>query len=166
MKGKGSKKQSAIAARLVALGLELPAPPMPLASYVPAVQAGELLFVSGMLPMHQGRLLHPGKLGREVTVEQGIASARQAVLNGLAVVAQALGSLDRVARIVRLNGYIASAPEFTQQPAVLNGASDLLAALFEARGRHSRIAVGVVVLPLNASVELDLVVQVKPRRPR
>jgi enamine deaminase RidA (YjgF/YER057c/UK114 family) len=155
-----------ITVRLAALGLELPVPPAPLAAYVPAVQAGDLLFVSGMLPMRDGTMLHPGTLGRGVTVEQGVAAARQAALNGLAVVAQAAGSLDRVARIVRLNGFVASAPTFYQQPAVLNGASELLAALFGDEGRHSRIAVGVMVLPLNASVELDLIVQLRAGRSR
>jgi enamine deaminase RidA (YjgF/YER057c/UK114 family) len=155
-----------ITVRLAALGLELPVPPAPLAAYMPAVQAGDLLFVSGMLPMRDGTMLHPGTLGRGVTVEQGVAAARQAALNGLAVVAQAAGSLDRVARIVRLNGFVASSPTFYQQPAVLNGASELLAALFGDEGRHSRIAVGVTVLPLNAPVELDLIVEIHPNPSR
>jgi enamine deaminase RidA (YjgF/YER057c/UK114 family) len=153
-----------VSARLAALGLVLPAPPAPLAAYVPAVRTGDLLFVSGMLPLRDGAVLHPGALGREVSVEQGAAAARQAALNGLAVVAQAAGSLERIDRIVRLNGFVASAPAFTQQPQVLNGASELLASLLGEAGRHSRIAVGVAVLPLNAPVELDLVVQLRPAR--
>lgn len=172
MRGKGSKKQGkkkatekgAVDARLAALGLALPPPPAPLASYLPAVRAGNLLFISGMLPLQQGAVLHAGRLGGGVSVEQGVASARLALLNGLAVVAHAAGSLDQVVRIVRLNGFIASSPDFFQQPAVLNGASELLLALFGERGRHSRVAVGVAALPLNAPVELDLIVQVN-RRP-
>jgi len=150
--------------RLAELGLSLPAPPQPVASYLPAVESGRLLFVSGMLPLQQGAILHPGRLGDGVTVEEGATAARQAALNGLAVVAAAAGSLDRVARVVRVNGYVASAPAFTQQPAVMNGASDLLAAVFGPKGLHSRVAVGVAVLPLNAPVELDLIVELD--RPR
>jgi len=145
--------------RLAELGLTLPAPPKPVASYLPAVQSGSLLFVSGMLPFHDGAVLHPGRLGDAVTVEQGAAAARQAILNGLAVVAATAGSLNRIARVVRMTGYVASTPDFYQQPAVVNGASDLLAALFGEQGRHSRVAVGVAALPLNASVELDLIVE-------
>jgi enamine deaminase RidA (YjgF/YER057c/UK114 family) len=145
--------------RLAELGLALPAPPQPVASYLPAVQSGRLLFVSGMLPFQQGVVLYPGRLGEGVTVEEGVAAARQAVLNGLAVVAATAGSLNRVAQVVRVNGYVASTPDFHQQPAVMNGASDLLAAVFGPRGRHSRMAVGVAALPLNSSVELDLVVE-------
>jgi len=153
--------RTTVGQRLAALGLTLPPPPAPLAAYLPAVQAGDLLFVSGQLPLRGGVVLHPGKLGGGVDVEQGVASARQALLNGLAVIAQ-VASLDRVVRVVRLNGFVASTPEFFQQPAVLNGASDLLVALFGERGRHSRVAVGVAVLPLNAPVELDLVVELHP----
>jgi len=149
--------------RLAELGLELPAPPQPVASYLPAVESGRLLFVSGMLPFQQGAVLHPGRLGEGVSLEEGAAAARQAALNGLAVVAAAAGSLDRVARVVRINGYVASVPTFHQQPAVMNGASDLLAAVFGPGGRHSRVAVGVAVLPLNAPVELDLIIELHQR---
>jgi enamine deaminase RidA (YjgF/YER057c/UK114 family) len=148
--------------RLAELGLTLPTPPKPVASYLPAVESGSLLFVSGMLPFAQGAVLYPGRLGDGVTVEQGAAAARQAVLNGLAVVAEAAGSLNRVARVVRINGYVASTPDFYQQPAVMNGASDLLAAVFGLCGRHSRAAVGVAALPLNAPVELDMIVEIVP----
>jgi enamine deaminase RidA (YjgF/YER057c/UK114 family) len=150
--------------RLAELGLVLPPPPKPVASYLPAVESGALLFVSGMLPFAQGEVLYPGRLGEGVTVEQGVAAARQAVLNGLSVVAEAAGSLNRVTRVVRINGYVASTPDFHQQPAVMNGASDLLAAVFGSLGRHSRAAVGVAALPLNASVEVDLIVELA-RRP-
>ena len=158
-------RRDTAAARLSALGLTLPTPPAPLAAYVPAVQTGDLLFVSGLLPLRDGVMMHPGALGGGVSVEEGAAAARQAMLNGLAVIERAAGSLERVRRIVRLNGFVASTPGFTTQPAVVNGASELLAAVFGEAGRHSRVAVGVAALPLNAPIELDLVVQLlRPRR--
>ncbi|MDE3225539.1 MAG: RidA family protein [Nitrospirota bacterium] len=143
------------------LGLELPSPPTPVATYVPAVLAGDLLFVSGVLPVRDGRPVQAGKLGREVTVEQGYESARLAALNALAIVRQELGTLDRVRRVVRLVGHVASAEGFVQQPAVVNGASDLLVKLFGDAGRHARVAVGAAQLPLNAPVELELILQVR-----
>jgi enamine deaminase RidA (YjgF/YER057c/UK114 family) len=143
------------------LGLELPPAPKPVASYVPAVQAGEFLFLSGILPMRDGKPVWTGKLGRELTVEQGVEAARLACLNALAVIKAALGSLDRVARIVRLGGHVASAEGFTQQPAVVNGASDLLVAIFGEAGRHARLALGAFELPLNAAIELELILTVK-----
>ncbi|MBI3607816.1 MAG: RidA family protein [Nitrospirae bacterium] len=146
--------------QLRALGLELPSPPKPVASYVPAVQSGDLLFLSGILPMRDGKPAWTGKLGRELTVEQGAEAARLACLNALAVIKAHLGSLDRVARVVRLGGHVASAEGFTQQPAVINGASDLLVAVFGEAGRHARLALGAFELPLNAAIELELIVAV------
>ncbi len=152
--------------QLRALGLELPSPPKPVASYVPAVQSGDLLFLSGILPMKDGKPAWTGKLGRELTVEQGVEAARLACLNALAVIKAHLGSLDRVARIVRLGGHVASAEGFTQQPAVMNGASDLLVAIFGETGRHARLALGASELPLNAAIELEFIVAVTaPARP-
>lgn len=142
------------------LGLELPQPPKPVATYVPAVRAGDLLFLSGVLPMHQGQLVWSGKLGRELRVEQGAEAARTALLNALAIVKQELGTLDRILRIVKVVGHIASADGFTDQPQVLNGASDLLVAIFGDAGRHARVAVGAVELPRGAAVEIELIVQV------
>ena len=162
MTHKGSRASMPVREKLALLGLTIPPAPKPLASYVPAVQAGEVLYLSGMLPFEHGVVLHPGLLGREVSAEQGAAAARLALLNGLAVIESTVGSLERIVQIVRLNGYVASAPGFDQQPAVLNGASNLLVELFGDRGRHSRVAIGVAALPLQASVELDLVVQVTP----
>lgn len=144
------------------LGLELPTPPKPVATYVPAVLAGDLLFISGVLPVRDGALLREGKLGRELTVEQGYEAAHLAVLNALAIVRQELGTLDRVRKIVRLVGHVASAEGFVQQPAVVNGASDLLVKMFGEAGKHARVAVGAAQLPLNAPVELELIVQVSP----
>lgn len=147
--------------RLKDLGIELPAPPKPVATYVPAVQAGDLVFLSGVLPMRDGKVAVEGKLGRDLTVEQGYEAARAAVLNALAIVRQEVGSLDRVKRVVKLVGHVASAEGFTQQPAVINGASDLLVKLFQEAGRHARVAVGAAELPLRAPVELELIVQVE-----
>ncbi|MGH7208323.1 MAG: RidA family protein [Nitrospiraceae bacterium] len=147
-------------ARLKELGIELPVPPTPVATYVPAVRVGDLLFLSGVIPVRQGKLTVEGKLGRDLTVEQGYEAARSALLNALSIVRTEMGSLDRVKRIVRLVGYVASAEGFTQQPAVINGASDLLVNIFNEAGRHARVAVGAAQLPLNSPVELELIVQV------
>jgi enamine deaminase RidA (YjgF/YER057c/UK114 family) len=150
-----------IESRLKELGIALPTAPKPVANYIPAVRAGELLFTSGVLPMKEGNLAFEGKLGKELTVERGQEAARLAVLNALSVVKQELGSLDKVARIVRLTGHVASAPGFVQQPGVLNGASDLLVAIFGEAGRHTRAALGAAELPLNSPIELELIVQVR-----
>lgn len=152
--------------KLTELGITLPAPPKPVATYIPAVQAGDLLFLSGVLPVRDGKLVFEGKLGRELTVEQGCEIARIALLNALAIIRQELGSLDRVKRIVRMTGHVASAEGFVQQPAVLNGASDLLVNIFGDAGRHARVALGAAELPLNAPVEIEMIVQVHPSGPR
>lgn len=143
--------------RLRELGVALPPPPKPVATYVPAVQAGDLLFLSGVIPFRDGRLAWEGKLGRELTVEQGYEAAQVALLNALAIARQELGTLDRIKRVVKLVGHVASAEGFVQQPAVVNGASDLLVRIFELAGRHARVAVGAAELPLNAPVELELI---------
>lgn len=148
--------------RLTALGLNLPAAPKPVANYVPAVLAGELLFLSGVLPSRDGQVVVLGKVGRDLTAEQGAEAARMAILNALAIIRAELGTLDRVRRIVRLTGYVASASGFEQQPSVMNGASDVLVQIFGESGRHARVAVGVAELPRNAAVEMDLIVQVTP----
>jgi enamine deaminase RidA (YjgF/YER057c/UK114 family) len=151
-----------IESNLEDLGLTLPPPPKPVANYLPAVRVGDLVFTSGVLPMKEGRLAYEGRLGEAITVEQGQEAARLAVLNALAVIRQELGSLDLVVRIVKLTGYIASLPDFKQQPAVLNGASDLLMAVFGGAGRHARVAVGAAALPLGAPVEIELIAQFRP----
>ncbi|MEO6666331.1 MAG: RidA family protein [Nitrospiria bacterium] len=149
-------------ARLRVLGLTLPPPPKPVASYVLAVQSGDLLFVSGMLPMREGVPAWTGKVGRELSVEQGAEAAKLACLNALAVIRAELGTLDRVARVVRLSGHVASVEGFTNQPAVVNGASDLLVSIFGEAGRHARLALGAYQLPLNAPIELELIIRVSP----
>ena len=146
---------------LTRLGLALPSAPKPLATYIPACRAGDLLFVSGVLPFQDGKLSITGKLGNELTVEQGYEATRVALLNGLAIIQQELGSFDRIKRIVRLTGHVASAPGFGDQPAVVNGASDLLVELFGEIGRHARLALGAAELPLHAPVELELIVHVQ-----
>ena len=146
--------------RLRELNLTLPPAPKPLASYVPTVQTGNLLVVSGQVPVENGRVVRPGKLGAELSVEEGQELARLCVLNGLAAVKQALGTLDRVRRVVRVAGYVASADGFQQQPAVINGASDLLAQIFGEAGRHARVAIGVNELPLGCGVEVEFLFEV------
>ncbi|MBX3329228.1 MAG: RidA family protein [Nitrospira sp.] len=145
--------------KLSDLGLTLPAPPKPVANYVPVVRTGDLLFLSGVLPSRDGRLVMTGKLGENLTVEQGVEAAREAVLNGLSIIRSEAGSLDRVKQIVKMVGYIASAPGFTDQPQVLNGASDLLVSVFGEAGRHARVAVGAVELPRLAPIEIELIVE-------
>lgn len=147
-------------AKLKALNLELPMAPKPVANYVPVVRAGDLLFLSGVLPSRDGQLILTGKLGQGLTIEQGMEAARVAALNALAIVRSEVGSLDKVKRIVKMVGHIASAPGFTDQPQVLNGASDLLVQIFGDAGKHARVAVGAAELPRQAPVEIELIVQV------
>ncbi len=146
--------------RLEELGIQLPQPPQPVASYVPAIKSGNLLFVSGQVPVSDGKLVHEGIVGKNLGVEEAKEAARVCILNALAVVKKELGHLGRVTKIVRLSGYVASTADFTEQPVVINGASDLLVDVFgEEKGKHSRIAVGVASLPLNAPVEIDIIVE-------
>ncbi len=147
-------------AKLKALHIELPMAPKPVANYVPVVRAGDLLFLSGVLPSRDGQLILTGKLGQGITVEQGMEAAKVAALNALAIVRSEVGSLDKVKRIVKMVGHIASAPGFTDQPQVLNGASDLLVQIFGEAGKHARVAVGAAELPRQAPVEIELIVQV------
>ncbi len=147
-------------ARLAELKITLPPAPKPVATYIPAVRTGDLLFLSGTGPFKDGVIAFAGKLGKDLTVEQGYEAARLTLLNALAMVRQELGTLDRVTRIVRLTGHVASAEGFTQQPAVINGASDLLVQIFGEAGRHARLALGAAELPLNMAIELELILQV------
>jgi enamine deaminase RidA (YjgF/YER057c/UK114 family) len=147
--------------RLAELGLTLPEVVPPLAAYVPAVRSGPYVYTSGQLPMVDGALPLTGKLGAEVDVEQGRELARRCALNGLAAVRSVAGELAAVARVVKVVGYVASAPGFTAQPQVINGASELLGEVFGDAGRHARSAVGVAVLPLDAPVEVELIVELR-----
>ena len=146
-------------ARLAELGLELPPVVPPLASYVPAVRSGSLVFTSGQLPLSGGELGDVGKVGGQVSPERAKELARLCALNGLAAV-DALVGLDSVVRVVKVTGFVASTPDFTGQPGVVNGASELLGEVFGEAGQHARSAVGVASLPLDAPVEVELVVEV------
>jgi len=146
--------------RLSELGIELPPAPAPVASYVPVRLAPGLAFVSGQLPFEGGTLLHPGHVGAEVSVEQAQEGARRCALQALSALREALGSLDRVVGIVKVDVFVASAPGFTDQPKVANGASDTLAEILGDAGKHARAAVGVAELPLGASVEVAVVAAV------
>ncbi|MBQ28030.1 MAG: hypothetical protein CMH81_07850 [Nitrospiraceae bacterium] len=143
------------------LRIVLPAPPSPLGSYVPAVLSGNLLFLSGILPLRGGKLAYEGKLGADVAVEEGYEAAKLTAIVALASIKKQLGSLNQVARVVRVCGHVASAPGFTQQPQVVNGASDFLVDVFGDIGRHARLALGAAELPLNSPIELELIVQAK-----
>lgn len=146
-------------ARLSELGIELPETAAPLASYVPAVRTGDLVYTSGQLPMTGGKLARSGKVGAEVSPEEGHALARICALNALAAV-DALVGLDAVTRVVKVVGFVASAPTFNGQPGVVNGASELLGEVFGEAGAHARSAVGVSALPLDAPVEVELIVEI------
>jgi enamine deaminase RidA (YjgF/YER057c/UK114 family) len=146
-------------ARLSDLGLTLPVASAPVANYVPWVLSGSLLILSGQLPLANGQLLAVGQAGKDVSLDDAKAAARQCALNLMAQISAAAGSLDHVARVVRLGGFVASTDGFTDQPAVVNGASDLFVAVFGERGRHARTAVGVNVLPRGTTVEIDAIVE-------
>jgi enamine deaminase RidA (YjgF/YER057c/UK114 family) len=148
-----------VTARLAQLGIELPDVVRPLASYVPAVRGGNLVYTAGQLPMQAGRLAQIGKVGVDVTPEDGHALARICTLNALAAVDSLVG-LDTVTQVVKMVGFVASAPGFNGQPGVVNGASDLLGEVFGEHGAHARSAVGVSELPLDAPVEIELVLEV------
>lgn len=146
--------------RLVELGLSLPEVAAPVAAYIPAIRSGSLVLTSGQLPTREGKLLSVGKVGGEVGVEEAVGCARQCALNALAAIRAEVGSLSAVKRIVKVVAFVASTPDFTGQSQVANGASELLGEIFGDAGRHARSAVGVRVLPLDAPVEVELMVEV------
>jgi len=146
--------------KLKELGIELPEAPSPLGSYVPVIRTGNLVFLSGILPLVQGKLLRQGRVGEDITIDDAREDAKRVMINALAVLRSHIGSLDAVKRCIKMTGYIASSPDFTEQPKVLNAASDLLHEIFGEVGRHARAAVGVTVLPLNASVEIEFIFEV------
>ena len=147
--------------QIKALGLTLPAAPVPLAAYIPAVKTGNLVFTSGQLPMVDGVLKYKGKVGKEISGEDAKHAAEIAVLNCLAVIKSKIGSLDNVEQIVKVTVYVNSNAEFYNQPEVANGASELLVKIFGEKGKHARAAVGVNVLPRDAAVEIEMIVQIK-----
>ena len=146
--------------RIQVLGLIIPEPPKPAGHFVPAVQTGNLLFVSGQISAISDQIFIKGKLGRDLSIEQGQEAARLALHNVLAVIRISVGTLDRIKRIIKLNGWVASAEGFNGQPQVVDGASMLLEEIFGEAGKHARAAIGVAELPLGASVELELIVEV------
>jgi enamine deaminase RidA (YjgF/YER057c/UK114 family) len=150
-----------IESRIKQIGLTLPYAPKPVAAYIPAKQTGKIVFTAGQLPMVNGELISKGLLGQDVEIDEANNAARICTLNALAAIKGVVGDLDRIKQIVRVVGYVASAPTFTQQPAVVNGASELLLDIFGEAGKHARSAVGMAVLPLNASVEIELIVEVE-----
>ena len=152
---------SEIENRIKNLGLVLPEVSAPLAAYIPAKKTGHVIFTAGQLPLLKGELICKGLLGQDVDVEQAYQAARICTLNALAAIKGVVKDLDQIVQVVRVVGYVASTSTFTQQPAIVNGASELLLEIFGEVGKHARSAVGVASLPINASVEIELIVEVK-----
>jgi len=144
------------------IGVTIPQPASPVGAYVPSVRGGTLLFTAGQGPMKEGVPVFKGKVGWDLTVEQGYEAAKLATLNCLAAAKSVLGTLDQIERVVKVAGYVNSAPGFTEQAKVMNGASDLLGQIFGEKGRHARTSVGVSELPLNIAVEVELVLACRP----
>ena len=152
---------SKIEDRLNELGYPLPQLAAPAGSYLPAVKSGDLVFTSGQLPFHDGELANPGRLGDNVTVEQAQESARYSVLNALAAAKSVIGDLDKIERVVKVNGFVTSTDDFKQQPEVINGASDFLADIFGEAGQHARSALGTNALPKGTCVEIEFIFRVR-----
>ena len=146
--------------KIKSLGINLPIPPSPAGSYIPIVKSGNLLYVSGQIPMEDGKVVFTGKVS-DTNIETAQKSARICAINILAQLKKELGDLEKISKIVRISGFVNSVPEFTQQPKVINAASDLLYEIFGECGKHSRIAVGVSSLPLNSMTEIDAIVEMK-----
>lgn len=147
--------------RIKELDIELPVAPAPAGSYVPAVTAGNMVFVSGQLPSINGEVKYLGKVGKDLTLEEATQGAKLCIINALAVLKTHLGSLEKIEQIVRVGGFVNSSDGFTMQPKVINGASDFLVEVFGEKGKHARAAVGVNELPLNAAVEVEMTVLLK-----
>jgi len=145
--------------RLKELSIEIPTPPSPAGSYIPVVITGNLAFVSGQIPMKNGKVVFEGKVPENQSLESAREAAKICIINGLAQLKANLGSLDKIIKFVRISGFVNSNPDFTEQPKVINAASDLLVEIFGEMAKHSRIAVGVASLPLNSTVEIDIVVE-------
>lgn len=147
--------------KIKTLGIELPEIPKPLGSYIPFVKTGNLIYLSGMLPLKDGKLLKTGRVGESVSLDDAVLCARTSAINALAVLKSAVYSFDMIKQCVKITGFIASAPDFTDQPRVLNGASDLMSEVFGEAGRHARAAVGVNILPMNSPVEVEFIFEVQ-----
>jgi len=150
----------ATSTRLIEMGLALPEVAAPLASYIPAQRSGNMVYTSGQLPLVDGELIATGKVGADVDQETAIECARVCALNALAAIVSVVGDIDRVTQVVKVVGFVASAPDFTGQPAVINGTSDLLGEIFGEAGVHARSAVGVAALPKDAPVEVEMIVEI------
>ncbi|MEN9923538.1 MAG: hypothetical protein RIS09_1052 [Actinomycetota bacterium] len=148
-------------ARIAELGLNIPVVPAPLAAYVPAVRSGDFVYTSGQLPFLNGELIAVGQVHAELDIDSAVACARQCALNALAALKTVIGSLDDVEQIVKVTGFVAAPSDFSQHPLVVNGASELLGEIFKDAGKHARSAVGVSSLPMNAPVELEMVVRIR-----
>jgi Putative translation initiation inhibitor, yjgF family len=148
-------------AKLKEMGLDLPEAPKPLAAYVPAIQAGDLVYTSGQIPLVGGELKFKGQVGAEISEAQGYEAAKVCAVNCLSAIKGLIGSLDRIDHIVKVTGFVNSAPGFSAQPKIVNGASELLGQVFGGAGGHARSAVGVSALPLDSAVEVELVVKLK-----
>ena len=146
--------------KLQELGIVLPEAPKPVATYVPAVRSGDFIYTSGQIALKEGKLSHKGKLGKDLTVEEGYQAARVCTLNALSAIRAVAGSLDKIEQIVKVVGFVNSAAGFIDQPKVINGASDLLREIFGVSGEHARSAVGVSELPLDTAVEVELIVKI------
>lgn len=145
--------------KLKQLNITLPIPPKPAGSYIPVVISGNLAFVSGQIPMQDGKVLYTGKVPSERSIEEARSAAKMCAINLLAQLKSNLGSLDKITKIVRVSGFVNCTPEFSEQPKIINAASDLFFEIFGEKGKHSRIAVGVSSLPLNSTVEIDMIVE-------
>ena len=145
--------------RLKELSIEIPTPPNPAGSYIPVVTTGNLAFVSGQIPMKDGKVIIEGKVPEKQSLDSAREAAKICIINGLAQLKSNLGSLDKITKFVRISGFVNSSPDFTEQPKVINAASDLLVEIFGDMAKHSRIAVGVASLPLNSTVEIDMIVE-------
>ncbi|MBI2486029.1 MAG: RidA family protein [Deltaproteobacteria bacterium] len=157
---KSKEKTIKVEKKLKELGIEIPKVTAPLGSYRAAVISGNLIFVSGQLPIKEGRLLFKGKVGAEVSIEDGMEAARIAAINSVSILKNELGALNRITRIVKVTGYVSSAPGFDMQAMVINGASDFFYKIFGEMGRHARAAVGVYELPLGAPVEIEVIAEI------
>jgi enamine deaminase RidA (YjgF/YER057c/UK114 family) len=148
-------------AKIKEMGLTIPEVAKPVAAYVPAIRIGDYVYTSGQIPFVEGKLAYAGKLGSDIQPEQGYEAAKVCALNCLAAVKSVLGSLDKIEQIVKVVGFVNSAPGFIEQPKVINGASELVGSIFGKQGEHSRSAVGVAELPINAAVEVEMIIKVK-----
>ena len=148
-------------AKLKEMGIELPEAPKPLAAYIPAIQAGEFVYTSGQVPLASGELKYKGKVGSDLTEEQGYEAARLCAINCLSAIKGVIGDLDKIAQVIKVTGFVNSAPGFSSQPKVINGASEFLSQVFGDAGKHARAAVGVSELPINAAVEVEMIVKLK-----